>query len=140
MARRVCETVGFKPGVKVKLHLFDLLWICCTTSCTKIHDKSTTNRSNGVAKPVEICWSAPKLPDRSQPLLGRSSPYYQDTWRRYCCLKVLFPIVDACLSCEDIARQSCTMVRRWRLFGDFCILHFQRAACSTFQTCILNSH
>ena len=29
------------------------------------------------------------------------------------------PIVDTCLSCEDIARQSCTMVRRWRLFGDF---------------------
>jgi len=30
-----------------------------------------------------------------------------------------FPIVDTCLSCEDIARQSCGMVPRWRLFGDF---------------------
>jgi hypothetical protein len=34
--------------VKSKLHLFDLLWICCTTSCTtnpqQIHSKSTTNR------------------------------------------------------------------------------------------------
>jgi len=61
----------------------------------------------------------PKLPDRSQPLVGRSSPYYQDTWRRYCCLTIFFPIVDKCLSCEDIARQSCTMVHRCRLFGDF---------------------
>jgi len=26
------------------------------------------------------------------------------------------------------------------IFGDFCILCFQRAACSRFQTCILNSH
>jgi len=26
------------------------------------------------------------------------------------------------------------------IFGDFCVLHFQQAACSTFQTCILNSH
>jgi len=30
-----------------KVHLFDLLWICCTTSCTtspqQVHDKSTTN-------------------------------------------------------------------------------------------------
>jgi len=34
-------------------------------------------------------------------------------------LNKLFPIVDTCLSCEAIARQSCTMVRRWRLFGDF---------------------
>jgi len=56
--------------------------------------------------------------------------------------KIVFPIVDTtCLSCEDIARQSCAMVTRWRVFGDiFWILHFQRAACSTFQTCILNSH
>jgi len=30
-----------------------------------------------------------------------------------------FPIVDTCLSCEDIARQSCAIVRRWRIFGDF---------------------
>ena len=28
----------------------------------------------------------PKLANRSQPLVGRSSPYYQDMWRRYCCL------------------------------------------------------
>ena len=28
-------------------------------------------------------------------------------------------IVDTCLSCEDIARQSCAMVPRWRLVGDF---------------------
>ena len=30
-----------------------------------------------------------------------------------------FPIVDTCLSCEDIARESCAMVPRWRIFGDF---------------------
>jgi len=48
-----------------------------------------------------------------------------------------FPIVDTCLSCEDIARQSCAMVPRWRFFAS---CFFQRAACSTFQTCILNSH
>ena len=58
----------------------------------------------------------PKLTKRSQPLVGRS-------WGRYCCLKVFFPIVDrpTCLSlyCEDIARQSCVMVSRWRAFGDF---------------------
>jgi len=55
----------------------------------------------------------PKLTKRSQPRVGRSSPYY-DMWRRYCCLTSFFPIVDTCLSCEDIARQSCGMVPRWR--------------------------
>jgi len=32
--------------------------------------------------------------------------------------QVFFPIVDTCLSCEDIARQGCVMVRRWQIF--FC--------------------
>jgi len=32
-------------------------------------------------------------------------------------LNKFFPIVDMCLSCEDVARQSCAMVLRWRFFG-----------------------
>jgi len=52
----------------------------------------------------------PKLANRSQPLVGGSSPYYEDMWRTYRCLTSFFPIVDTCLSCEDIARQSCVMV------------------------------
>ena len=31
-------------------------------------------------------------------------------------------------------------VVQWCRDGDFCVLYLQRAACSTFQTCILNSH
>jgi len=46
-----------------------------------------------------------KLANSSQPLLGRSSPYYEDMWRRY---------VDTCLSCEDTAQQICAMVPRWQ--------------------------
>jgi len=34
-------------------------------------------------------------------------------------LNNFFPIVDICLSCEDIARQSCGLVHRWALFDDF---------------------
>jgi len=30
-----------------------------------------------------------------------------------------FPIVYTCLSCLDIAGESCAMVSRWRFFGDF---------------------
>ena len=61
----------------------------------------------------------PKLVHRFQPLVGRSSPYHQDMWRRHCYLTNFFPIVDTCLSSEDIARQSCAMVARWGFFGDF---------------------
>jgi len=52
----------------------------------------------------------PKLANRSQPLVGRSSPYYEEMWARYCCLTI-FQIVDMCLCCEDVARQTCAMVR-----------------------------
>jgi len=51
-------------------------------------------------------------------------------------LNKFFQIVDMCLSCEDIAGQSCAMVPRWRFFAS-CI---SSEPCSTFQTCILNSH
>jgi len=44
--------------------------------------------------------------------------------------------VDTCISCEDRARQTCAMLPRWRFLATF----YQRAACSTFQTCILNPH
>jgi len=60
----------------------------------------------------------PKLLKRSQPLVGRSLPYCGDMLRRYGCLTSFFPIVDKCVSCEDIAGQSCGMVPRWRLFSD----------------------
>ena len=72
-----------------------------------------------------------KLPDGSQPLVGQSSPYCWDVWRTYRCLRTFFPIVDTYLSCEDVALQSCAMVPRWRLFGDFfgsCISSEPRAA------------
>jgi len=44
-------------------------------------------------------------------------------------LKNFFPIVDTCLSCEDIAVQSCAMVPRWRLFGDFLGTAFLASRC-----------
>jgi len=72
-----------------------------------------------------------KLTKWSQPLVGRSSPYYEDMYRRYCCLTSFFPIVDTCLRCEDIAQQSCGMVPRWRFLTTFfgsCICSEPRAA------------
>ena len=60
----------------------------------------------------------PKLTKRSQPLVRWSSLYCGDMWRRYCCLTSFFPIVDTCLSCEDIARQSCGMMPD----GVFCVI------------------
>jgi len=75
----------------------------------------------------ESSWNlmgCPKLTKRSQPLVGRSWPYCKDMRGRYCCLTSFFPIVDKFLSCEDIDRQSCAMVRRWRFFASFLLALF----------------
>jgi len=94
-----------------------------------------TTRSHAVTLPRRETHSnlegCPKVVNRSQPLLGRTSPYYEDVWRTYCCLTSFFPIVDTCLSCRDIARQSCAMVPRWRFlasFFAFCVFSKPRAA------------
>jgi len=66
------------------------------------------------AKPVEICW-VPQTRQQISAVSGPwNSPYYDDMWRRYCCLTSIFLIIDTCLSCEDTARQICAMVPRWR--------------------------
>jgi len=69
-------------------------------------------------KPLKVA-GVPQTPETSSAASGSSSPYCGDMWRRYCCLTSFSPIVDTCLSCEDIARQSCGMVRRWRFFASF---------------------
>jgi len=107
---------------------------------TKVNSKSDTQQELKYNWSEGDLYDVVKLTKRSQPLVGRTSPYCDDMWRRYCCLTSFFPIVDTCLSCEDIARQSCAMVRRWQFLAILCVLYFWRAACSTFQTCILNSH
>ena len=42
-------------------------------------------------------------------------------------LNKIFPIVDMCLSCEDIARQICGVVPRWRFLATF-LLHVLSAS------------
>ena len=82
-----------------------------------------TTRCRAVTLPRrETSWNLqgyPKLVNWSQPLIGRSSPYCGDMWRTYCCLTSFFPIVNTCLSCGDIARQSGAMVPRWRFLATF---------------------
>ena len=57
-----------------------------------------------------------KLANRSQPVVGRSSPYYEDMWRRYCYLTSFFPIVSMCLMLRSFqVVNSCSRVQdRWK--------------------------
>jgi len=60
----------------------------------------------------------PNLANRSQPLVGRSSPYCEHMWGRHCCLTSFFGLSIHALVAKT-AQQSCAMVPRWRIFGVF---------------------
>jgi len=72
------------------------VWLTPTTTCRAVTLPKRETSWNVVG--------CPKVMKQSQPLVGRSSPYCGDFWRTYCCLTSFFPIVDACLRCEDIAQ------------------------------------
>jgi len=51
--------------------------------------------------------------------IGRSPSYCGGHVGEILLFNKFFPIVDMCLSCEYMARQSCAMVPRRRIFGEF---------------------
>ena len=70
------------------------------------------------AKPVEICSGA----QTPEPISAVSGPKFTILWGHVediLLLNKFFPIVDTCLSCEDMARQSCAMVPRWPFLATF---------------------
>ena len=58
----------------------------------------------------------PKLANRSKPLVRQFTIL---SWHveEVLLFNTRFPIVDTCLSSEDISGQSCTMVPKWRFFA-----------------------
>ena len=70
----------------------------------------------------ETRWKLQRCPQTTGPISAASGPKFTILWglvKEILLLNKFFPIVDACLSCEDIAQQSCAMVRRWRFFASF---------------------
>ena len=62
------------------------------------------------------------VPQTTRPISAASGPKFTILWghvEEILLLNKFFPTVDMCLNCEDTARQSCAMVPRWRLFGNF---------------------
>jgi len=89
----------------------------------------------------EIRWNLQGClkPQTRQQISAASRPKFTILWGcvgETLLFKKNFPIVDKCLNCEDIAQESCVLAPRWRFLAIFWVLHFQRAARSTFQTCI----
>jgi len=62
------------------------------------------------------------VPLTSKPISAASRLKFTKLWGHMDAILLLIsfcPIVDMCLRCEDIARQICTMVPRWRFLATF---------------------
>jgi len=60
------------------------------------------------------------VPQTRQPISAVRGPKFTILWEHVediLLFNKFFPTVDICLSCEDIAQQSCAMVCRWRIFA-----------------------
>ena len=69
-------------------------------------------------KPVEISGGVPNY--RTDLSRYRADVYHiAETCGEILLLKKRFPIVDTCLSCKDIVRQSCAMVPVWQILDNF---------------------
>jgi len=97
----------------------------CKVSLASIERRRCSNESK-MRKPLKLR-GCPKLPDRSQALVGQSLPYCEDMWRRYCCLTRFFRLLIHAL----VAKIQPDKVVRWCPDGDFfatfCVLYFQQA-------------
>jgi len=63
------------------------------------------------------------VPQTNETISAASGPKFTILWGHVeeilLLNKFFFPIVDMCLSCEDIAQHSCGMVPRWRFLATF---------------------
>ena len=83
------------------------------------------------AKPVEICRVASNYRIDFSRYSGPTFTILCGHVEDILLLNIFFRIVDACLICEDIPRQICAMVPRWRFLATFfasCIFGEPRAA------------
>ena len=83
------------------------------------------------------------VPQTRQQISAVSGPTFSALWGHVEEILLFNKFFSDCRYVPQLRRYSPTIVR-WCADGEFlaifCILHFQRAACSTFQISILNSH
>ena len=93
----------------------------CSTPEQSLADAHYYMPSSSAAKtrkPLKVAG----VPQTPETISAASGPKFTILWahmEEILLLNRFFPIVDTCISCEDIARQSCGMVPRWRFFASF---------------------
>jgi len=86
----------------------------------------------------------PGVPQTNETISAGSGPKFTILWGHVEDILLLNKFFSDCRYVPQLPRYSPTKLSdgaEMAIFGDFFwVLHLQRAACSTFQTCVLNSH
>jgi len=93
--------------------------LCSTPqSLADAHYYMPCSNAAKMRKPLKVAG----VPQAPETISAASGPNFTILWahlEEILLLNKFFPIVDTCLSCEDIAQQSCGMVPRLRFFASF---------------------
>ena len=80
------------------------------------------------------------VPQTTGQILAASEPMFSILWRHLEELLLLNKFFSDCRYVSYLLKYSPSKLHDGAQMAIFCIVCFQRAACSTFQTCILNLH
>ena len=130
MVKRKCKTKAIQliklklecgPMPNVMVALPNIGGALCSTpqSLADAHYYMPCSNAAKTRKPLKL----PGVPQTPEMISAASGPKFTILWAHVEDIlllnKFFFSIVDTCLSCEDIAQQSCGMVLRWRFFASF---------------------
>jgi len=123
--QRLGRKVNFAPG-KIPLGARARRWQTpCNVWLTSVKQRWCSNKAK-MQSPVKFA-GVPQTRQRMSAVSGPKFTVLLGQVEEVLLFNNFFPIVYTCLSCEDIARQSCAMVPRWRIFAS-CIFSQPRAA------------
>jgi len=108
------------PMTNVMVALPNIGGALCSTpqSLADTHYYMPCSNAAKTRKPLKVA-GVPQTPETTS---AASGPKFTILWTQVeeiLLLNKFLPIVDTCLSCEDIARQTCGMVPRWGFFASF---------------------
>jgi len=114
--------------------------LCSTVQCHKVWLMPTTTVPCSNAAKTRKLLKFAEVPQTRQQISAVSRPKLTILWGHVDEVSMFNTFFSDCRYMPPLRRYSPTKLCDGAKMAIFCVLYFQRAACSTFQTCILNSH
>jgi len=124
------------PNVMVAL--LNIAGALCSTpqSLADAHYLNAVQSRSKTRKPLKVAG----VPQTPETISAASRPMFTILWGHVEEILLINKFFFDCRHMPQLRTHSPTKLWDGAQMAVFCVLYFQRATCSTFQTCILNSH